>query len=1534
MSNTYNLQLRHGAESKSFSSREEVLKYIDGQIQYGGVQLLPYEPVLFFYGPNEDKNTIILVGLPEGSKNESKTYFIIDTKDLKEQIKAIDEKYEKAINELKEGDKTTLGKVKESLAELAKKTGELDEIITEEFNKVEDAQGKLEKLSAINKSDIKNLVEACGLIYNDKMTDGRIYFSPDSHDEILRDATNISDAINKVSKFAYDLANELKLTTKNSDTITLIQNKEAKTLEAEVNIAGTEGLSKKSYDNNIIGKTKDGLYASVSIEPSSKNPSILIFKTSGYINGQFLVDAFETEVPLVKYLGDNGQASGINVRVDENRGVISAELNLSTAKDNILKLQDGEYSVSGTSENIKHGVDTVAKALDGQAEKITAIENKVEFLKAVDINGIDSETTSTHVTNNATKGSTNISSDVKLSRDRSIIVSDGGLKANVRANFKKGTSTLILEVGNTEYPIDLSELAVSVLESADYDSTNEEIVLKFHVGDTIKSMRIPVSKLIHDIEADDSNTIDFELRSTLGGPNRLSADLKIDNSKSDNMITVSSNGVYVSKKVVTDAIAEDSAIHRAEEERIKTSIEKLTEQVNANKEALRTEATTAREAERVNGDAIANLSRTVTSEIASVSKLIADNVKLIAGNTEQINNVKELVRNNTASIETEKARAEREEALLTSKVTVTEKEIEGIKKSTTELTNRVTSDESTINRHEEKLTEHSNSIGRIETEITGIELRREGEQAYALYVRGNKKGEIIIPKDQFLENVSYEDGNKELVFNFNTANGPKIAKVSMRDLIDTYNAGEGLLLANKAFSVDFNKVVSQEKLREVKTEFSTLKDNINANLSNINNEISSLKSNASGSQTKFAGDITRIESAIGTISGSIEAVRNSLNSEIGRAERKESDITNLLSNEVIRSTNRENEIEKVVNLNVDKIKQLEQSLNTKISANTEAISGLNTKEVTTSIKLGNLENKVTEFIASAREEYKNQANENRRIDGRIDSAIERLTEKVNNTKVEVANQIGSKADSTSVYNKEQVLKLLEGYAQKAETTSGLAEKLSTVEAKNVYATKEALNDVKSNYALSQTVTELNNNLRGLIERNKTSIDNFGLEYNEATSELSFRGKDGAINKYKLYGGSLVKGGRFDQASNSIVLTLENAGQSSELTIPVSHLLGNVNTRLQTSEDKIQRIETSISKLNPELEVRSSQTVELVKSKNGEKDAITANVRVASGNKQAIQNRGEGLYVSNDLEDYTCVFGSEGTVSAQKAVSSLLESVNQLKSDSQKSLTNATSEIDKLKAQLGNNINSDIDRVKKEIGAYNGELEKLKESAKVVTDSKEKVDAIQGKVDGFEGRVVPLETTTHELEGRVGINEGDIRTLKTNVGNLQMKDGEFERRIAALENKIDNDIATKLCDLEGISTQHGNTIADLTKKYEVLQDSVNEFNSNLKEVNDGLVQVRSSIGDSANSASKANRENKQAIDGILEDIRKIKEVLPYLTYSNAKNVLTRLDELEDKTGDKLESKFTTITNNLIGPKDGSVDGTIWHELNNLLDVGTY
>ena len=1443
MNNNYRLQLRHGAEGKAFSTRDEVISYINGQLQYGKVELLPYEPILFFYGADDAKNTIIMVGLPEGKTQDGKSYFLVDTANLQEQInegesetKDLSEKLDKEIENRKTADEALQtaidGEIEDRksadedeaklrdeadkaleqlISDEAKKRKAADATETKAREDADTAEEKarkeadeketeerktadedLQEFIDFSADDIQSLIDACGVIYNEKLAEGRVSYDPDSHDEVIRDAKSLSEAIDKVSKFATNLGQTLKVSVENTDTVDLTMEEDSKNggsvIKAEVNIAGTDGLSKKVFDNNIIGKTSEGIYAAASIEPSTTKPNVLIFKTSGYVDGQFKADAYETEVPLSAYKGDNGKTTGITVDVDADKNVISATLNLSSEESNILKLEDGEYVVEGLAKNIKYKDTTVANVLTKHSSRLDDIEDAIDGVKAVEVKGSETSTSTVSV-EKSNKGDFTVSNDVKLSSDNSIVVANGGLSANVNASFKKGTSTLTINVGNTPYNIDLSELAVSVLKSATYDSVTEEIVLTFIVGDAEKTMRIPVGTLIHDVEVDDTDSIDLTLKSVSGGPNHISGEVRVDKTHSDNILTVSSNGLYVSQAYITNAVKEEAQSRKDADTALQTQVNKVSDLANANKENISVEQTRAEKAEKANADAIAQEIKDARKAESDNAANIATNSESIKANTEaiadEIARAQKAEQTNTDAITAEVNRAKDAEdklsvALTTAQTALEEKVKEeetraktaenGIttnaeaiaainktisgegglnEKLTNEITRATEKDtdlsnaiESEVKRAQSEESTIKKNIESISTSVGKIEIRKIADLEYALYVNDTKHGEFTIPKDQFLKSVNYDPTTKTLVFVFTTSDGDVTQNIAISDLVDTYTNGDGLSLNDNVFSVDFKSVASVDSVK-------TVADNLSTEVARAKAE-EALKANASDVYTK-----------------------NEITTKLG------------------------------------------DYATTKV-VETKA----NTADVYT-------KNDITTMLGD----------------------------------YATTTAVAAKADASNVYTKNDITTMLGDYAKSADVATGLATKLSTTDAENVYATKESLGD----YATSKSVSDIETNLSGRIEANETSIDNFGLTYNAATSELTYKDKNGTQTIYKLYSGSLVKGGTFDTKSNSIVLTIENAGVESKITIPVSELLSDISGRITTNENNIAAINTSISKLAKNWTVKSSSTVDLTKDTSGENDSLTADVKVATSNKQAIQSTDNGLYVSNDLEDYTVVYGETGTISAQTAISKLLSTITSVNSNLQTQIT----------ANSGN-----------------------------ITTLTEKVDANAKNISNIQADIKTAQNNISSLQTDVATNKGSIATLNTTVANIQTNLTDYAKRISTAETNIGS-----------INTTLSSVIDSVTK----IQNSVETLSKSITSLETTIKTITGDGGDLATLKS---------------DMSKVKTATGFENYTSTKTMSARLDTLETEGGAAVKPEIENIEKNLIGDKTNPADGSIWAEINNMIDAGTF
>lgn len=98
----------------------------------------------------------------------------------------------------------------------------------------------------------------------------------------------------------------------------------------------------------------------------------------------------------------------------------------------------------------------------------------------------------------------------------------------------------------------------------------------------------------------------------------------------------------------------------------------------------------------------------------------------------------------------------------------------------------------------------------------------DNDLQYKLMVNNVSKGEIDIPKDQFLKTVEYNESTHELIFTFVTIDQDEhVVKVPIGDLKDIYTAGDGIKIEDNKISADFSTVmtaISDEKTQRETTD--------------------------------------------------------------------------------------------------------------------------------------------------------------------------------------------------------------------------------------------------------------------------------------------------------------------------------------------------------------------------------------------------------------------------------------------------------------------------------------------------------------------------------------------------------------------------------------------------------------------------------------------------------------------------------------------------------------------------------------------
>ena len=188
--------------------------------------------------------------------------------------------------------------------------------------------------------------------------------------------------------------------------------------------------------------------------------------------------------------------------------------------------------------------------------------------------------------------------------------------------------------------------------------------------------------------------------------------------------------------------------------------------------------------------------------------------------------------------------------------------VTNINSSITNETNRATTAENKIK------TDLTSELNKKVATVT-IEKDSTNDLQYHLLVDGENSGDINIPKDQFLSNVVYSEATKVITFTFETTTGTTTTDVNISDLIDTYTAGNGLVLTDGKFSVkkDVNtqsyievtadgvKVVGIDEALALKAD----KTDVTTSLANkVDN-------------TTYATDKTNINNAIKTVSDNLTA---------------------------------------------------------------------------------------------------------------------------------------------------------------------------------------------------------------------------------------------------------------------------------------------------------------------------------------------------------------------------------------------------------------------------------------------------------------------------------------------------------------------------------------------------------------------------------------------------------------------------------------------------------------------------------------
>ena len=216
----------------------------------------------------------------------------------------------------------------------------------------------------------------------------------------------------------------------------------------------------------------------------------------------------------------------------------------------------------------------------------------------------------------------------------------------------------------------------------------------------------------------------------------------------------------------------------------------------------------------------------LAEKIQEVEEEAGSSVETIEDIQQSIEELEENVSDNTTAIETLDTRVTNEVSTLNTRISAVNTKatqlegrldiiepsvetnhslIEGAIDDISELESRVDIAEGDINSLRLDVDGNASDIEGLQSDISdindvleGIELEHTSDLLYTLKVNGISAGTINIPEDQFLSQVSYNQNTKILTFTFEDGTHTDI---NISDLVDEYNAGDGISIANHRVNV-------------------------------------------------------------------------------------------------------------------------------------------------------------------------------------------------------------------------------------------------------------------------------------------------------------------------------------------------------------------------------------------------------------------------------------------------------------------------------------------------------------------------------------------------------------------------------------------------------------------------------------------------------------------------------------------------------------------------------------------------------------
>lgn len=1236
------------------------------------------------------------------------------------------------------------------------------------------------------------------------------------------DTSIVTAAKNTVG--GYTISNVVRLSSDNS--ITVSNGGLSANIDASVDSAKNTLTIKVGNNTKVLTLPGIDIISDMYYDGTNK---VLVIKTS---------DGKTIKIPVADMLAtwvvENSQTSPVvltkTTGTSGSADKLSADLKIASTDNLINKDESGQLYVSETNIDNKISVET-ARATEVEKEIKSSIDNVLETVtESISALGTKVDKNTTNITAEETRAKTAeaaLTNDVERNADNltaeiTRAKEEEGKLSEMVADNKVDIDALKTSVQNNSANITANTTAINK-EIADRTTADENLntavtALSSTIATEVNRATAKENELVGNI-ATANTAIAEEVQRATGAEatlgERISGNTTLINNINDGLGEKLEHVLDDAKKytdaldgklttnvqslsdtitsVDTSAKERDMANAATAKSYTDAAKEALTNNITALENTVSTNDTASRERDGANLETAKSYT---DSQIASISSSIGID----------INDAKKEAIDTAAADTTTKVST----ALETAKAYT---DIETTRAKTAEQTNATA-----ITALEAKDKEIEDALAKKIESVVIEKASSEDELNYNVYVDGTKVGEINIPKDQILNDVTYDSVSKVLTFLFDTKEGPKQTTINIADLVDTYTAGNGLKLEDNQFSVkvdggsesylvvtaDGVKVVGIDAALSTKANASDVYTKIEAD-SKFLTEHQDISNLATKSEvTAVADDVNALdnrvvstENKIDVINGN-DATEGSIKKAIADAKEYAKTYTNAETTRATAAEQANSNAIAIINGNeategsISKaLKDAKSYTNDEVSAEkTRAKAAEQANADAIAIINGNSaqEGSIKKALADAKEYANERAeNVNTTLTTQINALYNTVATKANAADVYTKAEIEAKgyltnANLTNVATKSEV----EDEATRAKTaeqtnaTAIAAVKVTTdtntanIAALQTEATRLNLTPVESNSIIIDLDKEANGTKisAGLkLDSEVTNILKIGgngvyadveMEYSASTNTITF--SNGVSTKsFTLSEHSLVVGGVYDSADKAIKLTVQTATGTSIISIPVGDLIHSLKVENTTH--------------NP-VKLTLTQDASGI-------DVLSASLDISTKADNAIIKDNGTLYVSNNAEDMVGYWESDKV--------SLQSIINKLKTEADK-VSDIETDVTKLKSDMVQsqydiaNLKADNTVIKSTVETQNEKIATMEGKVETITTM---YDDIRSDVLRMENQFALLEEEVNTYSDRITAMENSVATMKDDIAEIQSVIGgggsgaSILDRLAALENITNN-----------------------------------------------------------------------------------------------------------------------------------------------------